>query len=889
MIQKINNLEATIEALDDDELQALSNELRGKASKGSLEEILPKAFALVREAAWRVLSLRPYDCQLYAGLTLHSGCLAELATGEGKTLAALLPAYLNAISSEFSGVVIVTSNDYLAKRDRGKMGEVLEFLGVSVGVVTETTSEQQRVVEYSRDVVYTTNAQLGFDYLRDNLALAVEGVVLGEGLSGKFCIVDEVDSILIDESRTPLIISKQVPASASRYEAAVKIADALANGIHYDVDQKKKSVVLTEKGFNDAENALGVKSLFEIGDGGSWAGFISNALKAKELFRCNVDYAIVGEGEGREIGIVDTFTGRVLEGRRWSDGLHQSVEAKEGITVSSRSQVIATVTYQSLFRQFKKLGGMTGTAKNDEVEFDKTYDLRVVQVPTNNPVARRDYPDVIFKTRAAADRALVREVEKVLESGRPILIGTTSVNRSELLVAALAERGVTASLLNADRANVQREGEIIAQAGRSNVVTVATNMAGRGTDILLGGDASTMAKIFARSMLGGRNVGILNETEVELLPPGVDQGYYPCEVGEVPELIECESLLKKRFPNYSLTARELEMLITQACDATESEEDEPYVLKLREGIDRIKELFDSVLAPEKERVLKAGGLYIMGTTRHESSRIDQQLRGRAGRQGDPGSSRFFLSFEDEIFTIFGGDKMSGFLDLFRVSEDMPIEAPQVAEALDKVQGSVEENYAGIRASVWDFDKILNAQRVAVYEKRKRILIGSDEDSVKALREYSRTTIEDIVKGNGSKEVDKVVEKCIQFFPKLAEQGEKLIQATESCNGEGEIVGVIDNALGSIIDSLIAGVNAGSSGAENKFERTFRYITLLSMDNAWTDHLQGMDSLKETVTLKSFRGDMDPLTEYQMDAYGLYESLLDTMRRNSVYSFFQAMK
>jgi preprotein translocase subunit SecA len=842
------------------------------------------------------LELRHYDVQIMGGLILHDGRLAEMATGEGKTLVATLPAYANALTGKSS--FVITVNDYLARRDMEKMGQIHRFLGLTVGLIQSGMNEEQRRKAYACDVVYVTNSELGFDYLRDHLALSPQQTVLpgGAGEFDGFCVVDEADSVLIDEARTPLIISKQVPAPANKYATANKLAQALKKDVHYTVDLKNKNVVLTDIGYQDCERALGIRSLFAIeADGEAWAPFVVNAVKAKELFKKDVEYTILQDASGNPsgVGIIDAFTGRVLDGRRWSDGLHQSIEAMEGIKVSEQSKVIAKVTYQALFRQFKRLSGMTGTAMADANELELIYGLKVTPVPTALPVARRDYPDVAFKTRKAANDALIREVINVgggQSDGRPCLIGTTSVAQSELLVEAFAEQGIKAELLNASPKNAPRESEIVAQAGRAGVVTVATNMAGRGTDILLGGCPTTMARIKTRSVL--LEQGVLSAAEAATLPPSPDEDYYPCEVDEETMLLlkEASNSIKKAMGN-DLTGIELDELLTVAFDTTEAEEDPEHVIQLRNAADAVKETFKEVLEKEKETVKKLGGLYVMGTNRHESSRIDQQLRGRAGRQGDPGSSRFFLSFEDDMFVIFGGDKLQGMLKMFRVSDDMPVEAPQVTEALDKVQAAVEEKYRSIREEIFRFDEVLNSQRKVIYSRRRNILFSTAEESYETMKEYNKQTVKDIVQGqtgdDGVVKADKVIEKVVQFFPPL------------------QSVVLVDDIIGKDKDSVTAFLTVavdevfthkaqeidrkaqGAGSLPNSLGRSANYIILVTMDNAWSDHLQAMENLKESIVLRSYQG-RDPVSEYQNEAFSLFKGLEDTMRRNAVYSLWQSL-
>lgn len=818
-----------------------------------------------------------------------------MATGEGKTLVSTLPAYANALTGKSS--FVITVNDYLARRDMEKMGQIHRFLGLTVGLIQSGMTEEQRKAAYACNVVYVTNSELGFDYLRDHLAVSPAQTVLpgGAGEFDGFCVVDEADSVLIDEARTPLIVSKQVPAPANKYAAANQLAGALKADVHYTVDLKNKNCVLTEQGYQECEEALGVDSLFSIqADGSAWAPYVTNAVKAKELFTKDVEYTILKDESGKAtgVGIIDSFTGRVLDGRRWSDGLHQSIEAREGIDVSEQSKVIAKVTYQALFRQFNRLSGMTGTAMADAAEFEQTYGLKVVPVPTALPIARRDYPDVAFKTRKAANDALVKEVVNVgggQEGGRPCLIGTTSVAQSEVLVEALAEKGIKAELLNASPKNAPRESEIIAQAGRAGVVTVATNMAGRGTDILLGGCPTTMARIKTRSVL--LEEGVVSAKEAETLPPSPQEEYYPAPLGEeiMTMLKDAASAIKSEMGS-DLTGLEFDEILTVAFDTTEAEDDPAYIVKLRDAADAIKELYGEVLAEEKEAVKQMGGLYVMGTNRHESSRIDSQLRGRAGRQGDPGSSRFFLSFEDDMFVIFGGDKLQSMLNMFRVSDDMPVEAPQVTDALDKVQAAVEEKYRDIRREIFNFDDVLNTQRRVIYARRRDILFASPDESLEMMKRYNEQTVADIVKvqtnEEGAVNVPKVLEKIAQFFPPV----QPLVRESDLAGQDQKtITAFISVAVDEVFNGKVKEQEERAKAAgrpPNPIGRSANYIALVTMDNAWSDHLQTMENLKESVILRKYQG-LDPVSEYQNESFQLFQGLEDTMRFNAVFSLWQS--
>jgi len=611
------------------------------------------------------------------------------------------------------------------------------------------------------------------------------------------------------------------------------------------------------------------------------------------LFEKDVDYTVL-EDEKKEkvgVGIIDAFTGRVLDGRRWSDGLHQSIEAKEGISVSSQSKVIAKITYQSLFRQFTRLSGMTGTATSDAIEFDQVYDLPVTPVPTALPIARRDYPDVVFKTRRAGNKSLINEILSLNadeeDGGRPVLIGTTSIAASEVIVEELKKRGgIDAEILNALPKNAARESEIIAQAGRAGVVTVATNMAGRGTDILLGGCPSTMARIKLRSILVPA-LAKINEKELEKIPPSPKDDYYPTESipSEAIDLIQDagRNMAKMYDIANDMTALLLEDVISTATDTTEAEDDPQHIIQLREAYEQIVGTYKPILDEEKELVRSKGGLYVMGTTRHESSRIDDQLRGRAGRQGDPGSSRFFLSFEDDIFVVFGGDGLNKILETFRVSEDMPVEAPTVSKSLDKVQLSVEEKYRDIRSQILEFDLVLEGQRRVVYARRQRILFSSSDKTLDIIQQYHVDSVRDIVQAqvnsNGEADTAKIFDKIVQFFPPLAN-----ILTPEDLQQYKNNADSIQSYLNLSIDELF---NLKKEKDPASIARSANYILLVSIDNAWSDHLQNMENLKESVVLRKYQN-LDPVAEYKNEAFGMFKGLEDAMRLNAIYSLWQSL-
>ena len=677
LVADVKVLEQDIQPLTDEELVAKTAEFREQLSKARnreeeddiLEEILPEAFAVVREASRRVLGMRHFDVQVLGGIVLHNGEIAEMKTGEGKTLVSTLPAYLNALSGK--GVHVVTVNDYLARRDAEWMGQVHRFLGLSVGLIQQGMTPDERRKNYNCDITYCTNSELGFDYLRDNMATSIEEVVQRPF---NYCVIDEVDSVLIDEARTPLIISGQVERPSEKYRRAADVAAQLVRGTEdepqdYEVDEKARNVLLSDEGFARAEELLGMSDLYDPED--PWAHYIFNAVKAKELFVKDVNY-IIRDGD---VVIVDEFTGRVMPGRRWSDGLHQAIEAKEHLEIQPETQTLATITYQNFFLLYPKLAGMTGTAKTEESEFEKIYKLRVTIIPTNRPLLRKDLSDVVYKTEPAKWKAVAEECAEKHKEGRPVLVGTTSVEKSEVLSTLLSELQVPHNLLNAKPENVERESEIVAQAGRGGTVTIATNMAGRGTDIILGGNADYMARLKLREYFMPRLVK--PEDEASFAQPktlasrsrskgkGFDTVAKPKTWKASPQIFpveltpELEKQLKemvdhavKVYGERSLPELEAEERIAIAAEKAPTEDE--VVAQLRDVYKALLEHYESYTKKEHDLVIERGGLHVIGTERHESRRVDNQLRGRAGRQGDPGSTRFFLSLEDNLLRIFWG-------------------------------------------------------------------------------------------------------------------------------------------------------------------------------------------------------------------------------------------
>ncbi|MEM9818007.1 MAG: preprotein translocase subunit SecA [Cyanobacteria bacterium P01_D01_bin.6] len=752
-VVEINLLEEEIQPLSDAALAAKTDEFRQRLAKGeSLDDILTEAFAVVREASRRVLGMRHFDVQLIGGMVLHEGQIAEMKTGEGKTLVATLPSYLNALTGK--GAHVVTVNDYLARRDAEWMGQVHRFLGLEVGLIQQGMSPAERKRNYACDITYGTNSEFGFDYLRDNMATAIEDVVQRPF---NFCVIDEVDSILIDEARTPLIISGQVERPGEKYTKAAEVASQLYPDDHYEVDEKARNVLLTDEGFILAEDLLGVKDLFDPKD--PWAHYIFNGIKGKELFVKDVNY-IVRDGE---VVIVDEFTGRVMPGRRWSDGLHQAIEAKEHVEIQPETQTLASITYQNFFLLYPKLSGMTGTAKTEEAEFGKIYDLEVTIIETNRPSQRQDLADVVYKTEMAKWKALAGECAEMHETGRPVLVGTTSVEKSELLSTLLEERSIPHNLLNAKPENVEREAEIVAQAGRGGAVTIATNMAGRGTDSILGGNADYMARLKLREYLLPRIVKPEDDDTIMVSVPGTkdrskSQGFgdgkkkvktwkaspdiFPTELSSETDnfLKETVDLAVQTYGDRSLPELEAEDKVAVAAEKAPT--DDPVIQKLREAYNLVLKEYEAYTDAEHDKVIEAGGLHVIGTERHESRRVDNQLRGRAGRQGDPGSTRFFLSLEDNLLRIFGGDRVAGLMNMFRVEEDMPIESGMLTRSLEGAQKKVETYYYDIRKQVFEYDEVMNNQRRAIYAERRRVLEGQDLKEL--VISYAMRTMDDIV-------------------------------------------------------------------------------------------------------------------------------------------------
>ncbi len=912
IVEEINFLEEEISQLTDDELRKetqnlksnISAELDFKKQKELLEEFLPKAFAIVREASKRVLDMRHFDVQLIGGMVLNDRQIAEMKTGEGKTLVATLPCYLNALTGK--GVHVVTVNDYLARRDAEWMGQVHRFLGLSVGLIQQDMNPVERKKNYDCDITYATNSELGFDYLRDNMATDISEVVQRKF---NYCVIDEVDSILIDEARTPLIISGQVERPQEKYQKAAELSQALVkakelskDGIDpegdYEVDEKQRSCILTDQGFAKCEDYLGVNDLYNPQD--PWAHYITNALKAKELFIKDVNYIIKND----EAVIVDEFTGRVMPGRRWSDGQHQAIEAKESLKIQPETQTLASITYQNFFLLYPGLAGMTGTAKTEEVEFEKTYKLESTVIPTNQIRKRQDLPDQVFKTEIGKWKAVAKETIQIHRDGRPILVGTTSVEKSELLSSLLSAENIPHNLLNAKPENVEREAEIVAQAGRAGAVTIATNMAGRGTDIILGGNSDYMARLKLKELL----IPLLVKPDNEHKPPIPKQrnskskggfstkagsnlkknisnsstSLFPCKLDEAIEkkLSLLSDELVKNWGDRQLSVLELDDRIATAAEKAPT--DDNLIKLLRESLSDVKKEYEKVLIHEEEKVREAGGLHVIGTERHESRRVDNQLRGRAGRQGDLGSTRFFLSLDDNLLRIFGGDRVANLMNAFRVDEDMPIESGMLTRSLESAQKKVETYYYDIRKQVFEYDEVMNNQRKAVYGERLRVLKGIDLK--RQVIGYGERTMIEIVDAYINPDlppeewnIDQLISKVKEFIyllDDLKSDDINLLSIEELKNYLQEQLRIAYDLKESQIEKIRPGL----------MREAERFFILQQIDNLWREHLQAMDSLRESVGLRGY-GQKDPLIEYKNEGYDMFLEMMTNMRRNVIYSMF----
>ena len=832
IVDKIEALDGEYSKLTDEQLKAKTPEFKQRIANGeSLDDILPEAFAACREAAWRVLGMKPYRVQLIGGIILHQGRIAEMKTGEGKTLVATLPAYLNALAGE--GVHIVTVNDYLAKRDSEWMGKVYRFLGLTVGLVIHDIQPKDRKASYSADITYGTNNEFGFDYLRDNMAIyATEMVQRGHA----FAIVDEVDSILIDEARTPLIISGQGDKSTQLYTVVDAFVAKLKGqrvasvdtkeeedpdlDADYVVDEKARTVTLTARGIAKAEQQFQVANLADP-ENTTLSHHINQAIRARGLMRRDIDY-VVKDGE---VIIVDEFTGRLMYGRRYSDGLHQAIEAKEGVTVARESKTLATITFQNYVRLYGKLSGMTGTAMTEEEEFGTIYSLDIVEIPTNKPVQRVDHPDVVYKTEAGKFRAIVNQIEECHKKGQPVLVGTISIEKSEELSAMLKKRGIKHNVLNAKFH--EKEAEIVAQAGKLGAVTVATNMAGRGTDIMLGGNAEYLAKAELRK------AGLSDELIAE------STGY--------------------------------------------ADTDNEEILNARKMFAEAEAKYKDEIKAEADQVRAAGGLFILGTERHESRRIDNQLRGRAGRQGDPGESRFYLSLEDDIMRLFGSERVMGMMEKLGVDEDTPIDAKILSNAIENAQKQVESRNFQTRKTVLEYDDVMNTQRKVIYEQRRKVLDGENlKESVQAmLSTVISTEVQAHMGELKHMDAENWREVCAQFRGLFLRPDEFKFTDEELQQYDAQ-------ALTDLLQERASDIYARKEAelGEPLMRELERVMMLRVVDEYWMDNIDAMQELRQGIGLRAY-GQNDPVVAYKKEGYEMFESMIAAIQAETIRRIFLA--
>ena len=829
-VEAVMALEEPYKKLTDQELRAKTQEFKDRYAVGEpLDDLLPEAFAVCREAADRVLGMRPYRVQVVGGIVLHQGRIAEMKTGEGKTLVAILPAYLNALAGR--GVHIVTVNDYLAKRDSEWMGKVYRFLGLSVGLIVHDLTAEQRRAAYAADITYGTNNELGFDYLRDNMAIYKQEMVQR---GHAFAIVDEVDSILIDEARTPLIISGKGEESSKLYEMADYFVSRLKKQVFsttdskelqdqydcdYIVDEKDRSVSLTQKGIEKAEQFFNVENLADP-ENATLSHHINQAMKARGLMKRDIDY-VVKDGE---VIIVDEFTGRLMYGRRYNEGLHQAIEAKEGVKVASENKTLATITFQNFFRLYDKLSGMTGTALTEEEEFSGIYNLDVVEIPTNKPVIRIDDPDVVYKTEAGKYRAVIAQIKECHAKGQPVLVGTISIEKSEHLSQMLKREGIPHNVLNAK--HHEKEAEIVAQAGHLGAVTIATNMAGRGTDIMLGGNAEYMAKNELRKQ------GLSDE------------------------------------------------LIAESNSFAETED--PEILAARAAYTEAYKRFKVETDKQAELVRQAGGLFIIGTERHESRRIDNQLRGRSGRQGDPGETRFYLSMQDDIMRLFGSERIMNMMETLGIDEDTPIDAKILSGAIENAQKTVEGRNFQSRKNVLEYDDVMNVQRKIIYEQRRQVLDGEDlQKNIQSMMRFYVDTYVASAFGEQPKLADKqhFFEMMTHFEPIFFPTGTWLLSDEELAaltreQAEEKILSLMQRAYAKREEQF-------TSPVMREIERV---VTLRVVDEFWMDHIDAMDDLRQGIRLRAY-AQTDPVIEYKREGFDMFEAMNDAIKEEIVRRVF----
>ena len=830
MVDAILALEPQYKQMSEEELRGKTRAFKDRLEAGeTLDQLLPEAFAAIREAADRVIGLRPYPVQLIGGIVLHQGRIAEMKTGEGKTLVAILPAYLNALTGR--GVHIVTVNDYLAKYQSEWMGKVYRYMGLSVGLVIPGMPPAERRVAYAADITYCTNNELGFDYLRDNMAIYKQELVQR---GHAFAIVDEVDSILIDEARTPLIISGKGEDSSQLYQMADRFVSTLRKQVFaktedkevqddydcdYFVDEKSRTVSLTAEGIAKAEKFFGVENLADA-ENTTLSHHINQAMKARGLMKKDIDY-VVKDGE---IIIVDEFTGRLMYGRRYNEGLHQAIEAKEGVTVASESKTLATVTFQNFFRLYDKLSGMTGTALTEQEEFEAIYNLDVVEIPTNRPVIRIDHPDVVYKTEAGKFRAIIEQVKQCHAKGQPVLVGTISIEKSEILSKMLKREGIPHNVLNAKYH--EQEAQIVAQAGKLGAVTIATNMAGRGTDIMLGGNAEFLAKADLRKQ------------------------------GKAEELIaEADSF---------------------------AETTDPEILAIRQEYNDLLAKYKTNIKEEAEKVRAAGGLFIIGTERHESRRIDNQLRGRSGRQGDPGESRFYLSLQDDLMRLFSSDRIMNMMDSLGLDEDTPIDAKILSGAVENAQKNVESRNFKARKNVLEYDDVMNTQREVIYAQRQKVLDGEDlrENILTMLRSLVDTNVATALSENGGSVNEEALKELAMQM-----EGIYFIRGTLESR-KTQLLAMDQQTLAdTIYDIALATYQAKETAYGDKLMRELERVVMLRVvDEYWMDNIDAMDDLKQGIGLRAY-GQHDPVVAYKEEGYQMFESMIQSIKDETVRRMF----
>ena len=866
LINQINTFEDTLKTLSDSELRAQSFKLKKQYKENqNLDSLISESFALTREASLRTLGLRHFDVQLIGGLVLNNQKIAEMKTGEGKTLVATLPACLNALTDK--GVHIVTVNDYLASRDQVSMGQIYRFLGLDTGLIQDDMSTSERKKNYKADITYVTNYELTFDFLRDNMALNLTDVVLRPF---NYCIIDEVDSILIDEAQTPLIISNNIETPVDKYIIASEITDYLELNIHYKVDEKNKNIVLTDQGSKQIEKILRIQDLYDPRD--PWIPYVINAIKANALFFNNVHYIV----QNNRIVIVDEFTGRIMPDRRWGDGLHQAIEAKEKLPIRQKTETVAAITYQNFFLLYPKLSGMTGTGKTAEIEFEKIYNLSVEEIPTDQPTLRKDLPDLIYKDQFSKWNAIAQTCNQISSKGQPILIGTTTVEKSEMLAQLLNEYKLSYQILNAKPENVRRESEIVAQAGKKAAITIATNMAGRGTDIILGGNINFKIQkelydilTLSRNYILSKKINIFQSALKKqfncnsqkflsvLLSLLTDQNFLKLSDIDILRILRENDKVSISTTSYQCSIR---FLVTQLVS---------YYKKHQEQENRI--------------VKNLGGLYIVGTERNDSRRVDNQLRGRCGRQGDPGTSRFFLSLDDNLLRLFGGPKIQTFMQT-QMTDDAPLESSFLTQSLDSAQERVEERAYQQRKNLFDYDDILNKQRNIVYFERRQIL--KSVSTQKNILAYGEQIITDILlelkkEKASNKQLILLLENLLgkNLCLKYVKNSKSLIEEFNFY----ELKTYLFNEFWLTYQSKINELTVYGDGICENLERS---IILINIDRIWREHLQKMTLLREAVGWRGY-GQRNPLYEYKQDAFYMFETRKEVLRHLVIYDLLRS--